>query len=184
MCAMRVLVQNTLTNRQWVAFDGPAGFTVGRDSGCEVALDSRFVSGAHLRVERSEVGWEIELLPSVSAVEVNGTEVAAGQKVQFRNQALIKLMEFVLTLDDAQQGAAGVSAEAEEQLTELLNVLHANVLRRLDLRLGAITSTDISQHRKDQLNKIIDDLLLNDFRREVFESELTPCFCVRRCGRG
>ncbi|HEY4330309.1 MAG TPA: CpaF family protein, partial [Phycisphaerae bacterium] len=37
----------------------------------------------------------------------------------------------------------------------------------------AITSTDISQNRTDQLNKIIDDLLLSDFRREVFESELT-----------
>jgi pilus assembly protein CpaF len=98
--------------------------------------------------------------------------VGAGQKGQFRDQALVKLMEFVLTLEDAQQ--AGPTGEAEEQLTDLLNVLHANVLRRLDLRLGAITSTDISQNRTDQLNKIIDDLLLNDFRREVFESELTP----------
>jgi pilus assembly protein CpaF len=169
---MRVLVQNTLTNRQWVAFDGPAGFVVGRDPGSDVALDSRFVSSTHLRVERSEIGWEVELLPNVSAVEVNGKEVAAGQKVQFRETASLKIMEFVLTLEDAQQ--VGPSGEAEEQLTDLLNVLHANVLRRLDLRLGAITSTDISQHRTDQLNKIIDDLLLNDFRREVFESELTP----------
>jgi pilus assembly protein CpaF len=169
---MRVLVQNTLTNRQWVAFDGPAGFVVGRDAGLDVVLDSRFVSGTHLRVERSEIGWEVELLPNVSAVEVNGKEVSAGQKVQFRERASLKIMEFVLTLEDAQQ--EGPSGEAEEQLTDLLNVLHANVLRRLDLRLGAITSTDISQHRTDQLNKIIDDLLLNDFRREVFESELTP----------
>ena len=169
---MRVVVQNTLTNRQWVAFDGPAGFVVGRDPASTVALESRFVSGTHLRVERSEVGWEIEVMPNVSAVEVNGHEIAPGQKVQFRDRALIKLMEFVLTLEDAQQ--AGPTGEAEEQLTELLNVLHSNVLRRLDLRLGAITSTEISQHRTDQLNKIIDDLLLNDFRNEVFESELTP----------
>ncbi len=168
---MRVLVQNTLTNRQWVAFDGPAGFSVGRDPKCEVALDSRFVSSTHLRVERSEIGWEVELLPNVSPIEINGNEVAAGQKVQFREAASLKIMEFVLTLEDAQQ--VGPSGEAEEQLTDLLNVLHANVLRRLDLRLGAITSTDISQHRTDQLNKIIDTLLLNDFRREVFESELT-----------
>ena len=68
----------------------------------------------------------------------------------------------------------GRSGAAEEQLNDLLNVLHSNVLRRLDLRIGAITSTDISQQRTDQLNKIIDELLLNDFRREVFDSELTP----------
>src|SRR5207248_392306 len=69
-------------------------------------------------------------------------------------------------------GAAG--GEIGEQITDLFNVLHANVLRRLDLRLGAISALDLSQSRTDQLNKIIDDLLLSDFRKEVFESELTP----------
>jgi len=59
---MRVLVQNTLTNRQWVAFDGPAGFTVGRDDSCDVKLDSRFVSGVHVRVERRDGNWEIYML--------------------------------------------------------------------------------------------------------------------------
>ncbi len=169
---MRVVVQNTLTNRQWVAADSPAGFTVGRDETCAVKLDSRYVSGTHFKVERSEVGWEVEVLPNVNPIDVNGNEIKAGQKVQFRDQAVIKIMEFVLTLEEAQEAAAGTGVN--EQITDLLNVLHSNVLRRLDLRLGAITATDISQNRTDQLNKIIDDLLLTDFRREVFESELTP----------
>ncbi|MCL2641418.1 MAG: Flp pilus assembly complex ATPase component TadA [Phycisphaerales bacterium] len=169
---MRVVVQNTLTNRQWIGFDSPAGFTVGRDSSCEIKLDSRFVSAQHVKVERSEVGWEIELFPGVNPVEVNGTEIAAGQKVQFKNQAQLKIMEFVLTMEDAAE--ISEAGKGDEQLTDLLNVLHANVLRRLDLRLGALTSTSISQVIADQLNKIIDDLLLNDFRREVFESDLTP----------
>ena len=30
---MRVLVQNTLTNRQWIGFDGPSGFTIGSNFG-------------------------------------------------------------------------------------------------------------------------------------------------------
>ncbi|HVT80954.1 MAG TPA: ATPase, T2SS/T4P/T4SS family [Phycisphaerae bacterium] len=168
---MRVVAQNTLTNRQWVAFDSPAGFTVGRDDSCAVKLDSRFVSGTHFKVERSEIGWEVELLPGVSPVEVNGTDVKPGQKVQFKDQAVIKIMEFVLTLEEAQEAAA--AGGTNEQITDLFNVLHANVLRRLDLRLGAISATDISQNRTDQLNRIIDDLLLTDYRKEVFESELT-----------
>jgi pilus assembly protein CpaF len=173
---MRVVVQNTLTNRQWVAFDGPAGFTVGRENGCDVRLESRFVSATHFRVERAEVaggaGWEIEPLAGVSPVEVNGEPVKPGQKMQFRDQAVVKLMEFVLTLEEAE--AVAPASGADEQITELLNVLHANVLRRLDLRLGAISATDISQQRTDQLNRIIDDLLLSDFRREVLQSEMTP----------
>ena len=180
---MRVVVENTLTNRQNVAFDGPAGFTVGRDEACDVRLESRFVSGVHFKVERAEVGWEVELFANVSPVEINGKEIKPGQKVQFRDEAVVKIMEFVLTLDDGKaEGtgavgagmAGGTNDEAREQITELLNVLHANVLRRLDLRIGAISSADMSQSRTDQLNKIIDDLLLSDFRREVFESDLTP----------
>jgi pilus assembly protein CpaF len=181
---MRVVVQNTLTNRQWVAFEGPAGFTVGRDGGCDVRLESRFVSGTHLKVERAEVngapGWEVDVQGGVSPIEVNGAEVRGGEKVLFRDTAILKLMEFVLTLEEEQQltggagGGAGAGTEVQAQVTELMNVLHANVLRRLDLRLGAITATDISQHRTDQLNKIIDDLLLTDYRREVLESPLTP----------
>ena len=60
---MRVLVQNTLTNRQWVGFDGVAGFLIGRDAGCDVQLDSRFVADVHARVERNDGMWEVELLP-------------------------------------------------------------------------------------------------------------------------
>ncbi len=177
---MRVLVQNTLTNRQWVAFDAPAGFTVGRDEGCDVKLESRFVSGLHMKVERAQVGagtgWELELPAGVSTVEVSGQELKAGGRLQFREGAVIKIMEFVLTLEDAQAAGSGAGGggQVREQITELINVLHANVLRRLDLRLGAISSTAISQNRTDQLNKIIDDLLLSDFRREVLESPLTP----------
>jgi len=172
---MRVVVQNTLTNRQWVAFDKPSGFTVGRDEASDVKLESRFVSGTHFRVERAAVngtdGWELEVLPNVSPIEINGTETKAGQKIQFRGAASVKIMEFLLTFEEAQE-AAGPSSEADEHLTDLLNVLHANVLRRLDLRLGAISADDLSQNRTDQLNKIIDDLLLTDFRREAQSTKL------------
>ncbi len=172
---MRVVVQNTLTNRQWVGFEGAGGFVVGREGACDVKLESRFVSGRHLRVERAEGGWEVEVFGGASGVEVNGKDVAGGQKVIFKGGATVKVMEFVLTLEEGEAAGAGGAAGAAvgEQVGELLNVLHANVLRRLDLRLGAITATDVSQNRTDQLNKIIDDLLLADFRREVFESELT-----------
>ncbi len=170
---MRVVVQNTLTNRQWVGFEGAGGFLVGREAGCDVKLESRFVSGRHVKVERAEGGWELEVFAGASGVEVNGKEVSAGQKVIFKGEAALKVMEFVLTLEEAEAEGTAAGGSVHEQVGELLNVLHANVLRRLDLRLGALTATDVSANRTDQLNRIIDDLLLADFRREVFESELT-----------
>lgn len=178
---MRVVVQNTLSNRQWVGFDSPAGFTIGSAPTCDLRLDSRFVSPLHARVERTEtsggaVGWELELLPGVNPVELDGHECRPGQKTPLRATSLLRIMEFVLTLEDGQAGEVPLGA-SDEQLTELQNLLHANVLRRLDLRLGAwgadSAAGGISADRADQLNRIVDDLLLSDFRKQVFESELT-----------
>ena len=177
---MRVLVQNTLTNRQWVAFDGPAGFTVGRDASCDIKLDSRFVSGVHLRVERHDSNWEIELLPGVNPVEIDNKEHTAGQKITVRETTRLRLMEFVLTLVDTQPTSERSVAEAG--LIELQNTLHANVLRWMDLRVGGWSRAEIPAERVEQLNHVVDDLLLGEFRGQVFESDMTPLI-IRRALR-
>src|SRR5947209_7271312 len=118
---MRVLVQNTLTNRQWIGFDSPSGFTVGRDDACDVKLDSRFISSVHARVERHDGNWEIELLPGVNSVQIDDKEHTAGQKAIIRGQARMRMMEFVLTLVDTDTTADRTAAE--DGLIELQNTL-------------------------------------------------------------
>ena len=56
------------------------------------------------------------------------------------------------------------------------------MLRRLDLRLTGGAVGEYSADRSDQLNKVVDDLLLADFRGQVFESDLTPLI-IRRALR-
>lgn len=174
---MRVLVQNTLTNRQWVAFDGPSGFSIGRDDSCDVKLDSRFVSGVHVRVERHDGNWEVTILPGVNPVEIDNKEYAAGQKVTVRESARLRLMEFVLSLVDTQPTAE--RSAADTGLIDLLNTLHANVLRWMDLRVGGWVRGDVPNERVDQLNRVVDDLLLGEFKAQVFESELSPLIISR-----
>jgi pilus assembly protein CpaF len=184
---LKVIVQNTLTNRQWIAFDSPAGFTIGRDAGCEIKLDSRFVSGKHARVERSEDGWELEVLPGANPIELDGKEIKAATKTPIKGGSTLRLMEFVLTLEDAAQDTK--KGPGDEALTELINVLHANVLRRLDLRAaggagsGAMSwgrdFTGAGAARADQLNRIVDDMLLNEFKHKVFESDITGLILKR-----
>jgi pilus assembly protein CpaF len=185
---MKVIVQNTLTNRQWLGFEGPSGFTIGRDPACEIKLDSRFVSAQHARIERTDagdtVGWELEVLPGANAVELDGKEVRAGAKTPLKGKSVLRLMEFVLTLEDVQREAA--KAPGDEALTDLINVLHANVLRRLDLRAGAGSISwgrdfagEGGSGRADQLNRIVDEVLLNDFKQQVFESDLTGLIVKR-----
>jgi len=191
---MRVVVQNTLTNRQWVAFDAPSGFTLGRDAAVQVRLDSRFVSPVHARVERAETvdgsgtGWELEVLAGANPVEVDGktcrSTTDGGSKTPLQSGSVLHIMEFVLTFyDDQPQATIGTGA-GEQKLTNLHNELHTAVLRRLDLRLGAWSGSTasggaISADRADQLNRIVDDLLLADFRVQVFESDITPLIVQR-----
>jgi len=178
---MRVLVQNTLTNRQWLGFDGAAGFTVGRDESCDIKLDSRFISAVHARVERHDVTWEVEILPGVNTVQINDQDCAAGQKAVVRGTARLRLVEYVLTLVDTE--AASDRSGVESALIELQNTLHANVLRRLDLRTAGWIQGDQPMERVDQLNSAVDDLLLGEFRSQVFESQTTGLI-LRRAVRG
>jgi len=177
---MRVLVQNTLTNRQWIGFDGSSGFTIGRNDSCELKLDSRFVSGEHVRVERHDGGWEIQLMPGVNAIQVDDKELLANQRLTIRGSAKLRIVEFVLALVDTEP-TAELSA-AEDELVTLQNTLHANVLRRLDLRAGGWAQGELPTERVDQLNRVVEDLLLGEFKGEVFESQLTPII-IRRALR-
>jgi len=177
---MHVLVQNTLTNRQWVGFDGSSGFTIGRNDSCEIKLDSRFVSGQHVRVERHDGGWEVQLMPGVNAIQVDDKELLANQKLTIRGAAKLRIVEFVLALVDTEPTTE--RSVAEDELVTLQNTLHANVLRRLDLRAGGWAQGELPSERVDQLNRVVEDLLLGEFKGEVFESQLTPII-IRRALR-
>ena len=180
---MKVTVQNTLTNRQWIGFDGPSGFVIGRDANCDIRLDSRFVSAQHARVERSDAGWDLEVLSGANPVEIDGKEAKASTKTPIKGGSTLRVMEFVLTFEDAGREAA--KGPGDEALTDLINVLHANVLRRLDLRAGGAGGSitwgrDFAGGgRADQLNRIVDDMLLNEFKQQVFESDLTGLIIKR-----
>jgi pilus assembly protein CpaF len=132
-----------------------------------------------VRVERAERGWEIEALPGVNPIEVDGKECPGGQRVTVGGSARLRVMEFVLTLLDEERQTEQV--DQGEQLTELQNLLHANVLRRLDLRVGWSPS-DFTTEQTEHLNRIVDDLLLGEFRSQVFASDLTP-LVVKRATR-
>ena len=175
---MRVLVQNTLTNRQWVAYEGAAGFTVGRGEDCQVQLDSRFISAVHARIERGAGQWEIELPEGVNPIEVDGEPLAPGTRLSLKPVSQARIIEFVVTFDDTETDA-GDDLVGERELTELQNVLHANVLHRLDLRLDGGTSTEPDVRRLEQLNAIVDELLFGEFEQQIFHSPLTHVLLKR-----
>jgi len=171
---MRVVVQDTLKNEQWVGYEGMAGFTVGRGEDCSICLgSSRFVSRRHLQVERGEDGWEIEVDHRASPVGVDGRSVGPGEKTALRPVSQIRLAEFVITLLQEQQEVVSEEEAAIEDIDALQRELHGAVLRRLELRRTGSSHIEATDERLEQLNTIIDDLLHQEFRERVFGSRTT-----------
>lgn len=171
---MRVVVQDTLKNEQWIGYDGMAGFTVGREDECNVSLgSSRFVSRRHFQVERGEGGWELAVDRRATAVQVDGQSVGPGQTATLKPVSQIRVAEFVITLLPEQEEVAAEADAALEDINALQRELHGAVLRRLDLRRTGSSQIEATDERLEQLNTIIDDLLHQEFRERMFDSRTT-----------
>ncbi|MEQ9617136.1 MAG: ATPase, T2SS/T4P/T4SS family [Phycisphaerales bacterium] len=172
---MRVVVQNTLRNEQWIAYDGMAGFTIGRDDECAVCLSaSRFVSREHARIDRVEAGWEIRVHDRASNIKVDGEILGPGDSAVLKPVSNIRLAEFVLTLwQDDSKAPKKKSDAGLEDINELQRELHAAVLRRLDLRRTNASTLEATSESLEQINAIIDELLHHDFRQRIEGSALT-----------
>jgi pilus assembly protein CpaF len=171
---MRVVVQDTLKNKQWVGYDGMAGFTVGRDDDCLVRLNtSRFVSRHHFQVERGESGWQLEVDTRATGLTVDGSVVEPGCTVELRPVSQIRLAEFVLTVLQDEQDIVSEEDAAIEDINALQRELHTAVLRRLDLRRTGSDHVEASEESLDQINTFIDELVHQEFRERLVGSSLT-----------
>ena len=175
---MRVVVENTLSAQAYTAYDGEAGFTIGRDAGCGVPLDSRFVSAVHAIVERSGEGWDIELPPDVDAVQVDDQPLEPGQRRPLREISRVELATFVLVLD-ATEARAAATGGTEQRIDDLLELIHRRLLHRLDLRGAVIHHEQASPQRVEELNTLIDDLLDGEFHDAVYDADVAVAI-VRR----
>ena len=165
---MRVVVQDTIRNRQWIAYQGSAGFAIGRDEFCQVRLESRFVSKIHARVDRGPECWELSTPAAVSPIEIDGDEVEPGQVRALAPTSQLRIAEFVIILDQEAE-AEGEAGFAIEALNQLQQMLHESILRRMDLRATTRVSGAPNLETLEQVNAIIDDLLHTEFHSRVWE---------------
>ncbi|MEM1444463.1 MAG: ATPase, T2SS/T4P/T4SS family [Planctomycetota bacterium] len=143
-------------------YSGEAGFQIGRSDECAVRLDSKLVADAHAAVDRCAEGWELRVLPGAATVEVEGREVAAGQRKALGQRAVLRIWQFELELiDDGEVRVAGRSVEQE--LTLLQRDLHQGVISDLDLRSSEYADLRPTPARLTDLNLRIDERLNGAF---------------------
>jgi pilus assembly protein CpaF len=165
---MRVVIQDTLKNKQWVGYDGKAGFTVGREDDCTVCLDSsKFVSRRHLQIERGERGWEIEVLERATPVAVDGETISPGATSALKPVSQVRLAEFVLTLVQDEKEIVTEGDLALADINAMQRELHSSVLRRLDLRRAGASQIKATDDQLEQINSFVDELLHQEFRERL-----------------
>ncbi|MEM8836432.1 MAG: ATPase, T2SS/T4P/T4SS family [Planctomycetota bacterium] len=170
---MRVVVQDTLKNKRWVAYEGDAGFVIGRDESCTVSLStSKFVSRRHVQVEKSADGWTATVAPGATPVVIDGEKVEAGSSGVWQANTILRVAEFAITLEEkADTGVA--KRAAEEDVNALQREVHAAVLRRLDLRRSGSTTLDATADGLEQIDAIIDDVMHGEFRGRLIDNRDT-----------
>lgn len=171
---MRVIVQDTLRNEQWVAYEGLAGFTVGRGEECDISLKaSRFVSRVHVQVEKSANGWEVRVDQRAADVRVDEKVLRPGEAAPLKPVSQVRLAEYVLTLFQEEDAPGRGRGPAQENLNDLQRDLHSAVLRRLELRRAGAGDVEATRESLDRINSIIDDLLRTEFKERLSGSPAT-----------
>lgn len=172
---MRVVVQDTLKNKQWIGYEGAAGFTVGRDPDCQVSLaTSRFVSRLHFKCDKTENGWELTVDPRATPVIIDGSRLMPGTSLVLKPVTQVRIAEFVLTVMQEPDVASSSEEDAAiEDLDTLQRELHAEVLRKLDLRRAGKENLEASEESLQQINDFIDTLMHNEFKERLFGQNLT-----------
>ena len=169
---MRVIVQDTLKNQQWVGYDGVAGFSIGRDKECAVSLQSQFVSRKHVSVERAASGWILKVHESAAPVTLNDAEVGTGATAELKPVNQLRLPGFVINIWSEDEPSDDSTKEIDD-INELQRDLHTQVLRRLDLRRQGGVALEASRDTLEQINHIVDELLHHEFKSRIYGSPTT-----------
>ena len=171
---VRVIVQDTLKNREWVGYDAQQGFAIGRDSDCALCLHpSKFVSRRHLFAERTEDGWQLLVNSGAGAVTVDGDRVGPGDSKELKPYSEVRIAEFVLKFIQGEDEAALLASHGEEDLNELQRSLHANVLKLLDLRTRGTEAVTATTNALERISELVDQLLDGEYRARVLEAPTT-----------
>ncbi len=167
---MRVVVQNMLKNQRTVAYEGQAGFRIGRDKACAVCLESTAavtrIQPVHAEVERGSGGWELRVLPGAAPLVVDQQKVPAGSAVVLRHGSEVRIEQFLVTLDMQGEGPVSETPGAAD-VNRVQQELHTAVVRQLDLRRQG-SSLQANQGTLEQINAIIDELINTEFNDQLF----------------
>jgi len=143
---MRIWYNNILDNTRYAVDVRGNRVRVGRDTGNDIVLNSPFVAGEALALFRSGDHWELVAL-GMNGCQIDDEEVHGGDTHEVAHGQTIKLFPFTLTLEI--QGPVVEAMDAnmrvlDQEMSDLIRVIHLDLLRQMDLESGADPSRSLS----------------------------------------
>ncbi len=139
---MHIWYNNILDNSRHVLEVRNNRVRIGRGSDNDIVLNSPFIAPEAAVLHLHGGRWELVAL-GLNTIEVGGQQLRNGERRPMNNGEVIRLWPFSLTLDLPRQ--EGPSAEAirlarDQEMMELIKVLHLELLGRMDLQGTASSS--------------------------------------------
>ena len=166
---MQVIVNDIIHSRQWVAYDKPSGFTVGRGQDNDVVLSkSRFISLKQFSADRFNRGWRVTVAVDAAPMWVDGKEVFAGGSMELKPVSEISLPGYLLIFrQDADDPIRRESVVSLDELALLLRKIHGMVVESVDLRQRQNNVTEVSSEKLLSIGISVDGIIKRDFSEKL-----------------
>ncbi len=139
---MRIWFNNVVdTQRRLVEVEGDR-IRIGRHAGNDLVLHSPYIASEAAVLYRRGQAWEVVVL-GMNGIKVGEDQLSAGERRELTTSTSIEVFPYTLTLDlptDAQLNRDAELAGLDEQMSEVVALIHRELLDRMDLRRGVDSS--------------------------------------------
>jgi pilus assembly protein CpaF len=158
---VRIWYNNLIDNTRQLFEAKGLNVRIGQRPDNDIVLNSPAVALKAAHAQLRDGKWEIIALAQVNRIKVDGKFLSPGEAAALRGGSVVEITPFRLSIDLPEQAVSSadlVRQELERRAGDLLGKLHLELLRRMDLELGAGDRRQDSEEYLLALERNLDEL--------------------------
>ncbi|MBY0525256.1 MAG: Flp pilus assembly complex ATPase component TadA [Gemmataceae bacterium] len=181
---MRIWYNNILDNTRYALDVRGNRIRIGRNSDNDIVLNSPFIASEAAVLYGGGGNWELVVLGS-NGCQIDDREIRGGGRCSVGSGQVINLFPFTLTLEFEEQVVLTPDESRQahyQEMIRLMQVIHLDLLGRMDLETSADTAREQSDDYLLSLERNIEDIARGKGLCEPARTALVNCIaghCVR-----
>jgi Flp pilus assembly CpaF family ATPase/pSer/pThr/pTyr-binding forkhead associated (FHA) protein len=159
MAKLRIVAEDLLGHRLAEVEPGASPLVIGREPGCQIRLESPYVSKRHAEIRPAGGGFAVRPF-GVNGTFVNQQRLREGEERTLRSGDVVTVPGFILKVITVGATATlpGRSLVQMRRFSELKAGLHTELLRKVDLR--TLSGRDVpEEQRREKIHTALDEIL-------------------------